>query len=478
MKLELPISVLCILKRLQEAGYTAEIVGGAVRDVLLHLPTKDWDITTNAKPEEILPLFTESFYENNYGTVMVAQKHVGEQFKFACPTGEEDLVFDITTYRADGEYRNHRQPEEVTWGASIEEDLQRRDFTINAIALRIEKSILDSVDPESSQSIEVDCTLIDPFSGQEDLTAKKIRTVGVASERFEEDALRMLRAIRFAVTLGFVIEQEAGDAISAHAASLSLISWERKSSEFLKMLASPAPSVAIVFLDRFALLEHIVPELLPMKGVKQSGHHIYDVWEHSIRALQACSSKDPVVRLATLLHDVGKPLTFQQTDQGTITFYNHEVVGARVAKQVAARLRLAKHDCDRVFTLVRWHMFTYESFAPDAYIRRFIRRVGLENIEDMFALRTGDRVGSGSKASSWRLEELKERIWAELHQPLKITDLAIDGTDIMSTLSLTPGPLVGKILNALLEDVLDEPAHNTKEYLQELAKKRSQELTS
>ncbi|MBP9699925.1 HD domain-containing protein [Candidatus Woesebacteria bacterium] len=477
MKLELPISVLCIVMRLQQAGYTAEIVGGAVRDVLLNVPTKDWDITTNAKPEEILPLFTDSFYENNYGTVMVAQKHLSEQCNFPCPAGEEDLIFDITTYRSDGEYRNHRQPEDVTWGTTIEEDLKRRDFTINAISLSIGKQSLESLDL-LAPAIKIDCTLIDPFSGQADLEAKRIRTVGVASERLNEDALRMLRAIRFAVTLGFVIDQEVGDAIAEHAASLSVISWERKSSEFLKMIASPSPSVAILFLDRFGLLENIVPELLPMKGVKQSGHHIYDVWEHSIRALEACSSPDPVVRLATLMHDVGKPLTFQQTDQGTITFYNHEVVGARVAKQVAGRLRLAKHDCDRVFTLVRWHMFTYESFATDAYIRRFIRRVGLENIEDMFALRTGDRVGSGSKASSWRLEELKERIWAELHQPLKITDLAINGNDIMQTLSISPGPLIGKILNALLEDVLEDPAHNTKEYLQEMAKKLSSDLAS
>lgn len=477
MKLELPISVLHILTRLLQAGFSAEIVGGAVRDVLLDLPTKDWDITTDAKPEEILPLFTESFYENNYGTVMVAQKHLSEQFSFSCPLGEEDLVFDITTYRADGEYRNHRQPEEVTWGASIDEDLKRRDFTINAMALRIEQTTIESLDLASGPTVEVDCTLIDPFNGKDDLVSKRIRTVGIASERFSEDALRMLRAIRFAVTLGFVIEQEVGDAIVEHSASLALISWERKSSEFLKMLASPSPSIAILFLDRFALLEHIVPELLPMKGVQQSGHHIYDVWEHSIRALEACVSVDPVVRLATLLHDVGKPLTFQQNDQGAITFYNHEVVGARVAKQVALRLRLSKQDCDRVFTLVRWHMFTYESFATDAYIRRFIRRVGLENIEDMFALRTGDRVGSGSKASSWRLEELKERIWAELHQPLKITDLAINGNDIMAALAITPGPLIGKILNALLEDVLEDPAHNTPEYLQDAAKKLASELT-
>ncbi|MEP7167208.1 MAG: HD domain-containing protein [Candidatus Woesebacteria bacterium] len=457
MTLDLPISVLSIIKTLQDAGFTCEIVGGAVRDLLLTKPTTDWDFTTNATPEQIQPLFTESFYENQFGTVMVAQKHLATQFGFTCPPDEEDLVFDITTYRSDGEYRNHRKPESVAWGETIDEDLQRRDFTINAMAIKVTGD---------------ETTIIDPYDGQKDLEAKLIRTVGNANERFGEDALRMLRAIRFAVQLGFIIEKETGDAISKNAASVAHISQERISAEFLKMLASDRPSSAIFLLDQFGLLPFILPELVAAKGVRQSGHHIYDVYEHSIRALDACTSTDPVVRLATLIHDIAKPATAQETSSGTVTFYNHEVVGARIAKQIAARLRLSKKDCDRVFTLVRWHMFTYENFVTDAYIRRFIRRVGIENLEDIFALRIGDRVGSGSKASSWRLEELKDRVWAELHQPMKVTDMAINGNDIMKELGITPGPQIGKILNELFEEILEHPENNTKEYLSNTVKEK------
>ncbi len=461
MKVLFPIAVLHIYKTLVDAGFAVQIVGGAVRDVILGVPTKDWDLTTNATPEQIQPLFDESFYENAFGTVMVAQKHLAQQFKFTCPEGQEDLIFDITTYRSDGEYRNHRHPENVTWGQTIAEDLTRRDFSVNAMAFEIE----NLPNKLSADSVPVMCRLIDPFEGFSDVQIKRIRTVGNANERFEEDALRMLRAVRFAVQLGFVIEKETGDAIRSHHDLLSKISWERISSEFMKMIASPAPASAIFLLDQFGLLRFILPELLDAKGVKQGGHHIYDVWEHSIRALDSCTSSDPIVRLATLLHDIGKPPTYQVTKDGSITFYNHEVVGARIAKMIAARLRLPKKDCDRIFTLVRWHMFTYESFVTDAYIRRFMRRVGIENLEDMFALRTGDRVGSGSKATSWRLEELKDRIWAEMHQPMKVTDLVVDGNDVMKELGIKPGPQIGKILNDLFEQVLDDPTLNTRETL-------------
>lgn len=467
MQIQLPTSVLRIISTMYAHGYTCELVGGAVRDVLLGRETSDWDFTTNATPEQILPLFQESFYENQFGTVMVAQKHLAEQFSLA-PTPEDldpNLIYDITTYRSDGEYRNHRKPETVTWGSTIEEDLKRRDFTINAIALR---AVPADYSTQNSGSIEVD--VIDPFGGQQDLADKIIRTVGDPDQRFQEDALRILRAVRFTNTLQFSIETNTLAAVRAHAGDLRTISFERISSEFLAMLASDTPDIAIVLLDKLGLLEHIIPELLATKGVRQSGHHIYDVWEHSIRALAACESPDPVVRLATLLHDIAKPVTYQEIDGGAVTFYNHEVVGARMAKEIARRLHLPKEDCDRVFTLVRWHMFTYENFVTDAYIRRFLRRVGVENMEDMFALRTGDRIGSGSKATSWRLEELKDRIWAELHQPLKVTDLAINGHDLIQTLGLTPGPIIGKILAALLEEVLDDPAKNTKEILIEKAR--------
>lgn len=462
MNFELPESVVYIIKALTDAGYSAEIVGGAVRDLLLDKPTTDWDITTDATPEQVMPLFAESFYENQFGTVMVAQKHLSEQFGFSFPEGQEDLIFDITTYRSDGEYRNHRKPESVAWGKTISEDLKRRDFTINAMAMKVK-----SEREKENGSAKVEIELIDPYEGQKDLESKLIRTVGNPNDRFAEDALRMLRAVRFAVQLGFVIEKETGDAIITHAESLPHISLERISAEFLKMMASDRPSSAIFLLDQFGLLQFILPELIAAKGVRQSGHHIYDVYEHSIRALDACTSNDPIVRIATLLHDIGKPVTARTTDAGTVTFYNHEVVGARIAKLIAQRLRLSKNDCNRIFTLVRWHMFTYDNFVTDAYIRRFINRIGTDNLEDIFALRIGDRVGSGSKATSWRLEELKDRVWAELHQPMKITDLAINGNDIMEALAIKPGPQIGKILNSLFEDVMEHPEHNTKEYLLE-----------
>ncbi len=455
----LPFPVLSIVKTLTDAGHTCEVVGGAVRDILLGISTHDWDFTTNAEPQDIMKLFTDSFYENNFGTVMVAQKHLKEQFKFDSPESEDDDIYDITTYRSDGLYRNFRHPEKVTWGTSIEEDLKRRDFTINAMALKVVTSL------KEIHSGKLNCEVIDPFDGQADLKTKLIRTVGDPDERFQEDALRMMRAVRIAVQLQMEIEEMTKQSMKRHADLLSKISWERISEEFMRMLASPTPDRAIMMLDELGMLHTILPELLLAKGVKQSGHHIYDVWEHSIRALETCPSKDPVVRLATLLHDIAKPETAKTTARGTITFYSHEVVGARIAKKIAQRLRLPKKDCDRVFTLVRWHMFTYEKYVTDAYIRRFIRRVGLENIDDIMNLRVGDRVGSGSKASSWRLEELKTRIHNELHQPLKLTDMVVDGHDVMTELEVKPGPEIGRILNSLFEDVLENPENNTREYL-------------
>ncbi|HSW89310.1 MAG TPA: HD domain-containing protein [Patescibacteria group bacterium] len=442
MNANLPTPVLKIIRTLTSANFTCEIVGGAVRDLVLGIPTNDWDFTTNATPQQIMPLFPDSFYENTYGTVMIAQKHLNPDPSLLDP----DLIYDITTYRSDGTYRNHRQPETVTWGKTIEEDLQRRDFTINAMALRGSE-------------------IIDPYEGQKDLRNKVIRTVGNPQDRFEEDALRMLRAVRFSVQLGFEIEGETKKAISAKASLLSEISWERIGTETMKILGSPEPKRGILLLDELGLLPFILPELVEAKNVRQSGHHIYDVWDHSLNALAACESSDPVVRLATLLHDIGKPVTAKETSSGTVTFYSHEVLGARTAKAIAKRLQLGSSDCNRIFTLVRWHMFTYDKDVTDAYIRRFIRRVGVEHINDMITLRIADRVGSGSKRSSWRLEELQQRVYEQLHQPLSLKDMAIDGHDVMEAMHIKPGPEIGKILSNLFEDVLENPEHNTREYL-------------
>lgn len=512
MTIQIPNDVRAVLSALQKAGFKAYLVGGAVRDLLMHPENKptDWDFTTDATPEEVLALFSESFYENEFGTVAVSRNHLREQF--GLPAEEKELsnaentrqaenstqkvidlesagkihksllsqptplmdtgsvqradqpqitnhlqqkqIFEITTFRSDGVYKDFRRPEQVTWGKIIEDDLQRRDFTINAMAIQVS---------------DMDHTLIDPHHGQADITAAMIRTVGDPASRFQEDALRMLRAIRLSVQLNFAIDEATWDAIIQHAGLIQHVSWERIRDEFLKMLASDFPREAIELLDQSNLLCFILPELLEAKGVEQGGHHTTDVWTHSLDALGSTPSRDPVVRLATLLHDIAKPQTFDR-QHGTITFYNHEIIGARVAKNIAERLKLSKHDSQRIFLLVRHHMFYYQPENTDAAIRRFMRQVGLENINDIIDLRIGDRLGSGARETSWRFEEMKQRMQEQLHQPFAVTDLAIDGNDLMREFKLKPGPHIGKILHTLFEQVLENPELNTKAALLEKAK--------
>lgn len=459
MKLKLPAEVLLIIKTLIENGYTCELVGGAVRDILLGTPTSDWDFATNATPQQVLPLFHESFNENVFGTVMVARSHICQQFGLS-DAENPSAIYDITTYRSDGTYENYRHPSSVTWGTTLKEDLLRRDFTINALAIKTPLPTKENI-----ISGLIDGELIDLFNGEDDLHQRLIRTVGDPDLRLREDALRLLRAVRFCVQLSLTIEPLTFEAMKRHANLLEHVSSERISEEFLKILSSADPKRGIELLDETGMLPFILPELLAMKGVRQSGHHIYDVWEHSLRAVAACPVTDPVVRLATLIHDIGKPMTAKELPNGSISFYSHEVVGARIAKQIAFRLKLSKAEAERVFTLVRWHMFTYDKQVTDAYIRRFIRRVGVDNLEAMMALRTGDRIGSGSKASSWRLEELKQRVFEQLHQPLQISDMVIDGHDVMKILEIQPGPKVGTVLSTLFEDVLENPEHNEREFL-------------
>ena len=454
MKLKINPGATKIVEELEKAGYEAWIVGGAVRDLLLGGESSDWDVTTNATPEQILPLFIESFYDNEYGTVKVAGSHIKEQFKLASEIIDDSTLFDITTYRSESEYSDKRRPDSVVWGKTIEEDLKRRDFTINAIAMK------------------VDGEMVDPYGGQEDIKNKIIRAVGKPEERFEEDALRIMRAIRIGAQLGFTIEAKTLLAIKAAVPNLKAISWERIGAETMKLLGSEHAADAILLMQNLGILEIVMPELLSTKEVRQGGHHIYDVFTHSVEALRACPSPDPVVRLATLLHDIDKPVVARAEGARGVTFYNHEVSGARTAKRIAERLRLSKKDQDRIFTLVRWHMFVYESKMTDASIRRFIRRVGKENITDMIALRIGDRVGGGSKATSWRLTELQKRIGEQMYEPLSLKDLKINGADIMRILVIPPSKKVGEILNTLFEEILDDPEKNTPEELE----KRVREL--
>jgi putative nucleotidyltransferase with HDIG domain len=526
MNLSLPFEVLLILHRLQQAGFTAFLVGGAVRDLLIQAvenrvksaPVTDFDFTTNAKPEEIQQVFPDSFYENKFGTVSITHKNLWEMLQkqhFQLPAQNltdlyqtwyknqrrrriidpkkaskihQSLVvsaenqvelptpkpIEITTYRADGTYDDHRRPDSVSWGKTIEDDLQRRDFTINALAISVKQSVLENffdqrVFPPFIKLSQDQYQLIDPYQGMKDLAAKQIRTVGNPDLRFKEDALRLLRAIRFAAQLSMTITPTTLRAVKQHAVSIQHVSWERIQDEFFKILTSPLPKRGIELMESTGLLEHILPELLEGKGVEQGGHHNTDVWTHALDALASCPSPNPVVRLATLLHDVGKPRTKQITD-GKITFYNHEIIGSRIASKIAQRFKLSRKNTDRIFTLVRYHMFYYQPHNTDASIRRFMRKVELKNIDDILDLREADRLGSGAKKTSWRLEEMKTRMVEQLNQPLEVSDLAINGHDLIEELGFKPGKQIGQILHQLFAQVLEQPELNTKAVLLKKAK--------
>lgn len=471
MKLSLPIFVVKILETLQLAGYKSYIVGGAVRDTLNNLAVSDWDFTTNAQPKQIQTLFPESFYDNKFGTVGIAVKHLVKQFNLdKLSTKPTDLkpenVLEMTTFRSETCYTDRRRPDKVIWGKSINDDLKRRDFTINAMAILVKK--FPSTDFKDS-TVNLECEIIDPFAGQKDLSAKLIRSVGDPKKRFFEDALRMMRAIRIATQIGFSIETKTLSAITKYTNALKFISQERIRDELFKILASAHSKDGIKLLFSTGLLEYVLPELIRCQNVKQAGHHTKDVWNHSLDSLEACPANDPIIRLATLLHDVGKPIAFRQTNN-KITFYGHEVVGARIVKKISRRLHLSNKDSRLLWILVRYHMFAYNPEMTDAAIRRFIRRVGQKNIKAMIALRTGDRIGGGSKPSSWRLEELKKRIKQVLYTPMQISDLKINGHDIMKLLKIKPGPQIGKILNSLFKEVLENSEKNSKDYLLKKAK--------
>lgn len=448
---KIPSFVLDVFKIFEERSFEAYLVGGCVRDLLLERTVKDWDFTTNATPEEILSLFPDGFYDNSFGTVGIPLK-----------LGDETKVLEITTFRTEHGYKDRRHPE-VQWGKSIEEDLERRDFTINAIALRIAKG-------EPSHF-----TIIDPFDGQKDIDARVIKAVGDPDKRFKEDALRLMRAIRLATELTFSIEEKTLASLTEDAPLLKEIANERVRDEIMRILASDYPYEGIMLLRNTGLLQIILPELLEGVGVSQERpgrHHTTDVFTHNVMSLKLCPSKDPVVRFATLIHDSGKPRVASTDEEGYVIFHNHEIEGAKMAYHICERLRFSKKDRQKVVTLVRWHMFTVDEKATDAAIRRFIRRVGVENVKDMIDLRIGDRLGSGTEtAESWRLKLFKKRIEEQLAPaPFSINDLAIDGNDIMKELAMKPGPEIGKILKKLFEEVDEDLSKNTKEYLLERVK--------
>ena len=445
-KMIIPKEVKNIIGKLEDAGYEAYIVGGCVRDFLLGKEPKDWDVTTNAKPEETQKVFPDSFYENNFLTVTVRTASKNEKL----------AEIEITTYRLEAEYSDKRHPDQVKYAKKLEDDLSRRDFTVNAMAMDAKKK------------------LVDLFDGQKDLKDKIIRTVGNAEERFNEDALRMLRAVRFATTLGFKIEEKTAAAIKKNSIWLEAISAERIRDEFVKIIMANDAASGIELLRELGLLKFIVPELLENYGVMQNKHHIYDCYQHAIKSLEYAAQKkfNLEVRLASLLHDIAKP-RIKAGENEEATFYNHEIVGARMCFQILNDLKFSKKEIEKITKLVRYHMFYYNvDEVKEASVRRLIKNVGPENIEELLQVRLADRIGSGvPKAEPYKLRHFKYLVDKVSKDPISAKMLKINGNDLMKILGIKPGPKIGQILIILLGYVLDDPKKNTKEFLETEAKK-------
>lgn len=420
-----------------------------MRDLLLGKEPKDWDVTTNAKPEEIQGLFEETYYNNEYGTVgVVSHETQDERLK----------VVEVTPYRLEAGYSDARRPDEVEFSANLEYDLKRRDFTINAIAYSVSKG-----------------HLVDLYKGQKDIKDKIVRAVGVPAERFGEDALRIMRALRLAAELGFSIEQETYEAMQQSAPRLAKISKERIRDELTRIVMSERPMEAVFHMKHAHILRYVLPDLERSIGVEQNRSHQYNVFEHLLRSLQHAADKgySLEVRLAALLHDISKPETRRVSrETKDYTFYGHEVVGARVAKKALQELKFPKKVVDKVATLVRWHMFFSD---PDeitlSAVRRMVRNVGEENIWDLLNVRICDRIGSGRpKERPFRLRKYESMIEEAMRSPVSVSMLKIDGEKIMEVSRETPGPKIGYTLHALLEEVLDDPEKNTAEYLEKRAR--------
>jgi len=436
--IEVPDSVRAVMERLWAHGQSAYVVGGSVRDAALGRAAKDWDLATDARPDRLLAIFPGAVYENQFGTVAVR---------------EADAVHEVTTFRTDHDYADFRRPHRVEFGDDVRLDLARRDFTVNAIAFGREADAAASA-------------VVDPYDGIGDIQRRTLRAVGDPGARFGEDALRMVRAIRLAAVLDFSIEPATLAAIRDNAALAAHVSGERISAELEKLLAAPRPSSGFRLMVDTGLLEVLFPELAAQRGVPQNKVEGEDLFDHTLGSVDAAPSARPVVRLAALLHDLGKPPTL---DDGP--FRGHEVVGADMARQLLERLHSPRAAIDRVAHLVRQHMFTYEATWSDAGVRRFIQRVGADAIDDLFALRRADNIGSGVPADAHGLEELVARVHAELDASVVLdrSRLAVRGDDLMAELGLPAGPRLGKILDELLERVIAEPSLNDRATLLLLA---------
>ena len=453
----IPPAVRGLMDALLGAGHDAYVVGGSVRDHLLGREPVDWDLTTDATPDDLRAIFPDARYENRFGTVVVMR---------------DGIELEITTYRSERGYADHRRPDVVEFATTLTEDLARRDFTVNAIAWGVAAGA--PADAPAGASADAFGVLVDPFGGQEDLAAGVIRAVGDPEARFTEDALRMLRAVRLAATLGFRIDPTTREAIVRRAPDAALLSGERVGAEMQRILLAPRPSVGLRLLQETGLLAAVLPELTLQRGIPQAKTPGEDLWDHTIRTTDAApvrtTGPEPtraVPRLAALLHDVGKPATFADG-----RFIHHDAVGARMAAGILDRLRAPRETRERVVRLVRHHMFSYEPGWSDAAVRRFIGRVDPDLLDDLFDLRAADDVGSGLPADTPSMVELRRRCRDQLAAsvPLRRADLAVDGRDLMAALGLAPGPRLGRILDRLVVRVVDDPELNTRRALLALAR--------
>jgi putative nucleotidyltransferase with HDIG domain len=413
--------------------------------MLLGRVPKDWDITTNATPEQIITLFPHTFYENTFGTVgVVIDEAVDETLK----------TIEITPYRLESAYSDNRRPDSVQFASKLEDDIKRRDFTMNALAYSVS-----------------DKKIIDLYNGQKDIEKKTIATVGDANERFSEDALRIMRAIRFHCQLGFTISPETEKGIIENSHLLKKISHERIRDEFTKIIMSDRPMDGMLALKKYGLLQYVVPELEKTIGVEQNKAHSYDVWEHLVRTVQhSADKKYPLeIRLAALFHDISKPESRRWgKEQNQWTFYGHEVLGARTTKKILENLKYPTKIVEKVVMLVRWHMFfsDTEQISLSA-VRRMVANVGKENIWDLMNVRICDRIGTGRpKEDPYRLRKYHAMIEEAMRDPISVGMLKIDGKKLMEITQTPPGPKIGYTLHALLEEVLEDPTKNTTEYME------------
>jgi poly(A) polymerase/tRNA nucleotidyltransferase (CCA-adding enzyme) len=460
----IPQEIVSAVETLEKGGFQAYLVGGCARDIFLGRKPKDWDITTNARPENIQAIFPKTVYENTFGTVAVVNEF---------STDETLKIIEITPYRTESDYTDRRHPDKINFSDSLEDDLKRRDFTVNSIAINLSNGAIKDI--------------VDLYGGISDIRDKVIKTVGEAKDRFNEDALRMMRAIRLAVELSFTCNPDTLTAIQSHCNLIKDVSIERIRDEFTKIIMSDNPKLGIEMLRDSKLLQFIIPELESGIGVKQPQAHMYDVWEHLLRTLQHSADKgyDLEMRLAALFHDIGKPKTkgfSHETNQPT--FYGHEVVGSRETRNILDRMKFSRATIEKVTKLVRWHMFFADPEQISlAGVRRMVVNVGPDNIWNLMNLRMCDRIGTGRpKEDPYRLRKYKAMIEEAVRAPISVKMLKIDGKKIMEVNKIQPGPKVGMILNALMEEVLDNPDLNTEDYLYkksiELFSKTEAELKS